>query len=162
MSDNESIFQAVENITVLPPLTSHRLTAFPGEEFSITIAAKSSNPTFGPDSNPIAAATLSGPPMPPDITEVPRLLSFPETFYLPGESHRIWFPAGFLLHLLSTNGADFLQSGLVMRGRQLPAIRVKRRQLESTRSKTFGGRWPSRKHSLQCERCSDPGRLQEQ
>merc|ERR1719239_1629273 len=62
--------KAVEIITVLPPLTSHRLAALPGQEFSITIAAKSSNPTFGPESNPILAATLSGPPMPPEITEV--------------------------------------------------------------------------------------------
>merc|ERR1719158_76945 len=62
--------KATENITVLPPLTSHRLTALPGQVFSIAIAAKSSNPTFGPDSNPIVVATPSNPPMPPDIIEV--------------------------------------------------------------------------------------------
>ena len=69
------LFQAVQNVTVLPPLTSYRLSAPPGQVFAISIAAKSSNPSYGPDGDPISASTLSDPPVQPDITEV-RLFFF--------------------------------------------------------------------------------------
>ena len=69
------IFQAVQNVTVLPPHTSYTLSAPPGQVFSISIAAKSSNPSYGPDSDLISASTLSDPPAQPDITEV-RLFFF--------------------------------------------------------------------------------------
>ena len=69
------LFQAVQNVTVLPPLTSYRLSAPPGQVFTISIAAKSSNPSYGPDSDPVLASTLSDPPAQPDITEV-RLFFF--------------------------------------------------------------------------------------